>query len=171
VRSRDPTLRQRANGCTGGVIPELDSHDATSSNPKPLTTRFSPWHACGRDYDTYSAGMKRHADLSLVGCICRLAPGDNDGESASRQWEDIFGVPRSRDLVAFTNARLGFIRGEEGKPEGIVSITIAVKGQKTFDGIQERASQMGLCGDGWINMVGVRWYFSHAGEDTSTSKL
>jgi len=100
-----------------------------------------------------------------------LAPGDNDGESASRQWEDIFGVPRSRDLVAFTNARLGFIRGEEGKPEGIVSITIAVKGQKTFDGIQERASQMGLCGDGWINMVGVRWYFSHAGEDTSTSKL
>lgn len=154
-------------------MPELDAHQPNETNPTPLTTRFSPWHACGplASYPSYSAIMKRHSDLHLVGAVLRLAAGDSETEAASRQWEEIFGVPRSRDLLAFTNARIGFIRGEEGEREGLVSITIAVEGKERFQGILQRASNAGLCGDGWINMCGVRWYFVEAGQSQERSSL
>jgi len=159
-------------GIKGGMMPELDSHRPVPDNPDPLKSRFSPWHACGKEYDRYSAIMKRHSDLHLVGALLRLAPGDVDTESAARQWQDVFGVGMSRDLLAFTNARMGFIRGQEGKAEGLDSISIAVEGGGRFDGILQRASEEGLCGDGWINMCGVKWYFSHAGgEGKGPSKL
>ena len=146
-------------------MPELDSHTPTSTNKTPLQTRFSPWHACGSDYDSYSAGMKRHGDLFLLGAVLRLAPGDNDAEGGSKQWEALFGVTRSRDLLAFTNARMGFIPGREGQTEGLVSVTIGVKGQKRLDGIYQRAKEMGLSGEhGGIDMIGVRWHFVHLGE-------
>lgn len=73
-------------------------------------------------------------------------------------------MPTSRDLLAFTNTRMGFVRGQEGKSEGLDCITVAVNGKERFDGILERASKLGLCGDGWINMCGVRWFFVDAGE-------
>ncbi|KAF1986854.1 hypothetical protein K402DRAFT_331986 [Aulographum hederae CBS 113979] len=146
-------------GIQGGMMPELDSHFPSKENPTPITSRFSPWHACRNDYASYSAGMKRTSDLSLVGAVCRLAPGDIDTDAAAAQWEHTFGIAKSRDGLAFTNARLDFIRGIPGSPEGLVSVTIAVKGKDRFDAILERASKEGLCGDGWINMVGIRWYF------------
>ena len=154
-------------------MPELDSHKPSPTNPNPLSTRFSPWHACGplSSYPTYSAIMKRHSDLHLVGVVLRLAPGDSETEAASRQWEGIFGVPRSRDLLAFTNARMGFIRGEEGEREGLVSITIAVEGKERLSGILHRASKAGLCGDGWIDICGVKWYFVEAGQPKERSSL
>jgi hypothetical protein len=152
-------------------MPELDSHAKTSSNPNPLQDRFSPWHACGKDYPSYSAGMKRHASLSLLGCVLRLAPGDYDAELGSKQWEDMFGIARSRDLLAFTNSRIGFIPGREGEPEGLVSITVGVKGQKSVEDIYERARGIGLSIEqGGIAMVGVRWFFSNMGEEKG-SKL
>ena len=89
----------------------------------------------------------------------RLAPRDADTEGAARQWSEIFGIGTSRDLLAFTNARMGFVRGQEGKPEGLDCITMAVNGKDRFEGILERTSKEGLCGDGWINMCGVRWCF------------
>ncbi|KAF2237804.1 hypothetical protein EV356DRAFT_509686 [Viridothelium virens] len=166
-------VQYHPKGIKGGMMPELDSHQATQSNPTPLMTTFSPWHACGplSSYPTYSAAMKRHSDLHLAGAVLRLSPHDSATEAASRQWEEIFGIPRSRDLLAFTNARLGFIRGEEGQPEGLVSITIAVEGKERFNGILQRASGAGLCGDGWINMCGVKWYFVEAGESRERSNL
>jgi hypothetical protein len=159
-------IQYHPKGIKGGMMPELDSHHTTPSNPQPLIDRFSPWHACGPKalHPTYSDIMKKHADLHLVGAVLRLAPGDSATEAASRQWEDIFGVPRSRDLLAFTNARLGFIRGEAGQPEGLVSITIAIEGRTRFDSILERAREEGLCGDGWVNMCGIKWYFVQKGE-------
>jgi hypothetical protein len=147
------------NGLQGGVIAELDSHTPTKSNPTPLKDRFSPWHACGPDYAKYSEGMKRTSHLTLEGCVLRLAPGNLGHEAAARQWEEVFGVGRSRDLLAFTNARLGFIRGQEGKFEGLVSVTVGVNGTKELQGILDRASTAGLCGEGWINMCGIKWYF------------
>jgi len=155
----------------GGMMPELDSHPVTPSNPQPLEDSFSPWHACGKDFEKYSAVMKRHADIHLVGVLLRLAPDDVDTEGASRQWQEIFGVGMSRDLLAFTNAKMGFVRGQEGKMEGLDSITIAVDGAERFDGILRRASEEGLCGDGWIDMCGVRWFFVHAGSGKAVSKL
>lgn len=156
----------------GSMMPELDSHTATSSNPTPLQTRFSPWHACGSDVTSYTTGMKRHGDLFLLGAVLRLAPGDNDAEGGSKQWEELFGVARSRDLLAFTNARMGFIPGREGEPEGLVSITIGVKGQKRLDGIYEKAKEQGLSVEnGGIKMVGVKWHFTHMGEQEAGSKL
>lgn len=148
-------------------MPELDSHNVTPTNKTPLQSRFSPWHACGTDYPSYSAGMQRHADLSLLGCVLRLAPGDNDAELGSKQWEEMFGIARSRDLLAFTNCRLGFIGGREGEPEGLVSITVGVKGLKRVQGIYQRAKEMGLNFEhGGIDMIGVRWFFSHMGEES-----
>jgi hypothetical protein len=142
-------------------MPELDSHRPTPDNPTPLTTRFSPWHACGPDYASYSAGMKRHSDLQLMSAICRLAPGDKDTESAAKQWESLFGVQRNGDGLEFTNMRLRFISGEEGKAGGLVEIVIGVEGKERLRGVLERARREGLRvdGEGWVEMIGVRWAF------------
>lgn len=152
-------------------MPELDSHVPDPKNPTPLQSRFSPWHACGTDIDRYTSGMKRAQHLTLEGCVLRLQPGDLGHEAAARQWEEIFGVVRSRDLLAFTNARLGFIPGRKGQPEGLASITIGVKGKDEYDAILERARDAGLCGDGGIDMCGVRWYLALTGHGASQGKL
>ncbi|KAF2802706.1 uncharacterized protein BDZ99DRAFT_512370 [Mytilinidion resinicola] len=165
------TVQYHPSGMKGGIIPELDSHRPSKDNPKPLTSPFSPWHACGPDYKAYSAIMKRNTHIQLGGLVCRLAPGDVRHEEAPRQWEDMFGVARSRDLLAFTNARLGFMRGEEGKPEGIVSISIGVTGQDTLQGILDRASKEGLLEDGWVNLLGVKWSFYLASFGNAKTKL
>lgn len=160
----------------GGVIPELDSHDATEGYPTPLQTRFSPWHACGPDTESYIAAMKRSEHLSLLGVVCRLEPSEQSGEKAATQWEQTFGVPRSRDLNAFTNARLGFVAGQEGLPAGIISITIGVRGQKRREDIFRRAQKYGVVkterGRWQIEMLGVRWEFVLTGyEEAALSRL
>ena len=93
---------------------------------------------------------------------------DVDHEAVSREWEGVFGIPRSRDLLAFTNARMGFIRGVEGQPDGLASITIGVEGRDEFNAILDRAREELLCGDGWINMLGVKLYFTCMGEGAKT---
>jgi hypothetical protein len=144
-------------------MPELDSHTPGVTNPTPLTSRFSPWHGCGPNHKAYRPAMERSEHLTLQGCVLRLQPGDYDHEAASREWEAIFGVARSRDLLAFTNARLGFIPGKEGLTEGLVSITIGVKGKDKLDAIQKRAQEAGVKGDTGIEMCGVQWNFALAG--------
>lgn len=152
-------------------MPELDSHAPEPNNPTPLKSRFSPWHACGSDHKVYYPGMKRSEHLSLEGCVLRLQPGDSDHESASRQWEEMFGVARSRDLLAFTNARLGFVPGREGQPEGLVSITVGVKGQDRLDAILKRARDAGVYADGQLAMCGVRWNVVLTGHGDVKGKL
>jgi hypothetical protein len=103
--------------------------------------------------------MKRAAHLSLQGCILRLQPGDYGHEAAARQWEEIFGVARSRDLLAFTNARLGFVPGRQGQREGLVSITVGVRGQEKLNAVLQRAKEMDVCNDGYVRMCGIVWNF------------
>ena len=103
--------------------------------------------------------MKRCSHLHLVETVCRLTPEDTDTEAAAKQWEKIFGIPRIQNGLTFINGRLRFTPGEKGKPEGIESITLAVEGEKKFNDILDRARKEGLCGDGWINMLGLKWYF------------
>jgi len=148
----------------GNIMPELDSHSPQPGVPDGLETTIAPWHAINLPFETYERTMRRNTDLSIVGVQLRLKPGDLGGEDAARQWRDVFGVPMSRDLGAFTNARLGFLAGKEGKREGMEAITIAVKGRKRLDDILKRVAEEGLCGDGWTNMLGIRWYFTYAGE-------
>jgi len=145
-------------------MPELDSVDASAEYPNPLGERFSPWDPCGPNFEEYGKGMRKARDLHLVGVLLRLAPRDVDTKGAARQWSEIFGVGTNGDLLAFTNASMGFVKGQEGKPEGLDCITVAVDGKDRFEGILERASKERLCGEGWINMCGVRWYFVDAGE-------
>ena len=164
-------VQYHPKGIKGGMMAELDSHSPSPNNPTPLKSRFSPWHACGTDHKVYYPGMKRTSHLNLEGCILRLAPGDVGHEAASRQWEEIFGVVRSRDLLAFTNARLGFIPGKEGQSEGLVSITVGVNGKDKLDAILNRAREEGICGEGWINMCGVKWYFVLTGINDIQGKL
>ncbi|KAH7381344.1 hypothetical protein DE146DRAFT_624502 [Phaeosphaeria sp. MPI-PUGE-AT-0046c] len=141
----------------GGMMPELDSHASGPNNPRPLISRFSPWHACGSDHKAYYPGMKRSGDLTLEGCVLRLQPGDTDHEAAARQWEETFGVTRSRDLLAFTNARVGFVGGREGQPDGLLSITIGVNGRERLADIVSRAKEAGVYADGRLTMCGVQW--------------
>jgi hypothetical protein len=155
----------------GGVIPELDSHEPTTAYPDPIAAPFPPWHAIDLPHSAYLPAMKRTSALQISSVQCRLEPGDELLEDAARQWRDVLGVPLSRELVAFTNARLGFLRGEEGKKPGLERITIAVKGRERFDRILEVAREEGLCGDGWIDMCGVKWYFEYAGEPAENSML
>jgi len=155
----------------GGVIPELDSHEPTTIHPDPVAAPFPPWHAIDLPYTSYLPAMKRTANLQISSVQCRLEPGDERVEDAARQWRDVFGAPLSRDLVAFTNARLGFLRGAEDRKPGMERITVAVKGRKRFDRILQVAQEEGICGDGWINMCGVEWYFEYAGEPAENSML
>lgn len=141
----------------GGMMPELDSHASEPNNPTPLSSRYSPWHACGSDHKVYYPGMRRSAHLTLEGCVLRLQPGETDHEAAARQWEEIFGVPRSRDLLAFTNARLGFVGGREGQPDGLLSVTVGVDGREQLAGIVARAKEAGVYADGRLTVCGVLW--------------
>ena len=164
-------VQYHPKGIRGGVMAELDSHAPAADNPTPLSTRFSPWHACGPDYNAYAAAMHRTAHLSVQGCVLRLAPGDSDHEAAARQWEDTFGVVRSRDLLAFTNARLGFVPGRDGLHEGLVSITVGVDGTDKLEAIRARAKEAGVYGHGGVTMCGVQWHFVLTGHGEPTSKL
>ncbi|TLD24652.1 hypothetical protein E2P81_ATG11988 [Venturia nashicola] len=96
-------VQYHPKGIKGGMIPELDSHAITKQNPEPLKERFSPWHACGPDFQSYSRSMRNFSDLHLLGVLLRLEEGDVDTEGAAREWRDVFGVDMSRDLLAFTN--------------------------------------------------------------------
>jgi hypothetical protein len=160
-----------ANKVTGGMMPELDSHVPGPKNPTPIQSRFSPWHACGTDIARCRAGMERTQHLTLEGCVLRLQPGDLGHEAAAREWEEIFGVARSRDLLAFTNARLGFVPGREGQQEGLVSITIGVRGKDEYDAILERARQAGVRGNGGIDICGVKWYLALTANCATKEKL
>ena len=164
-------VQYHPKGIPGSIMPELDSHAPGANNPTPLSTRFSPWHACGSNYDAYTTAMKRAAHLTLQGCVLRLAPGDSNHEGAARQWEELFGVVRSRDLLAFTNARLGFIRGQDGLHEGLVSITVGVDGVDKLEAIRARAREAGMYGSEGIDMCGVLWHFVLTGHGESTSRL
>ncbi|KAH7397203.1 hypothetical protein BKA66DRAFT_508985 [Pyrenochaeta sp. MPI-SDFR-AT-0127] len=164
-------VQYHPKGIKGGMMPELDSHAPGPNNPTPLKSRFSPWHACGSDYQAYYPGMKRSEHLTLEGCVLRLQPGDFDHEAGSRQWEELFGVARSRDLLAFTNAKLGFVPGREGQTEGLVSITIGVNSQDKLEAILGRARKAGACGNGWLDMCGVKWHLVLTGRGESKGKL
>src|ERR1700743_3417711 len=102
-------------------MPELDSHAPSSANPDPLGSTFSPWHACGSEYEKYSAGMRRCAHLKLVSATLRLAPGQTDVERAAQQWQDYFGIKREGSDLLFTNSRLKFVPGVDGQPDGLES--------------------------------------------------
>jgi hypothetical protein len=164
-------VQYHPKGIKGGMMPELDSHTPGPNNPTPLTSRFSPWHACGSDHKVYYPGMKRSSHLTLEGCVLRLRPGELDHEAAARQWEEIFGVARSRDLLAFTNARLGFVAGREGLPEGLVSITVGVDGQDRLDAIRERAREAGVLVDRRFEMCGIQWNLVLKGHGDVKGKL
>jgi hypothetical protein len=159
------------NGHIGGIIPELDSHHSTPSNPTPLLARFSPWHTCGppSKHSTYAAGMRRQADLHLLSTTLRLKPMDTDTVDASKQWEQVFGVKAEGAEVAFTNATLKFIPGLAGEPEGIVEIRIGVEGKKRLGAIIELAKDERVVVDereGAVEMLGVRFHFVLAEQGT-----
>jgi len=116
--------------------------------------------------------MERAADLQIAGVLCRLELGDGDVVGAARRWRDVFGTLNKGNRVVFTNAELEFLPGKEGKRPGLERVTITVRGRKRFDGILDAAREEGICGDGWINMCGVKWYFVHAGgKGKSPSRL
>ena len=156
-------------------MPELDSHHKSYSNPDPLDTRFSPWHACGptSTYPTYSAAMKRHADLHLLGATLRLMPGERNTYDAAKQWEEVLGVKAQEGVVLFTNGKIGFTNGVEGKAEGIVEIRIGVEGRERLTDIFERAREEGCKVDqhqGTVEMLGVQFVFIQF-SDGAKSKL
>jgi len=160
-------IQYHPKGIPGGMMPELDSHKPSPTNPTPLEDVFSPWHPCGSDYEQYSAGMKRCSHLRLLGATCRLSPGQTDTEAAAGLWEKYFGVRRESSDLVFTNARLKFVPGVHGQPEGLESVTVEIKGKERFDKALDVVSKEGLCGDGWANILGVKWYFVLSSEESS----
>ncbi|KAH6713726.1 hypothetical protein BKA61DRAFT_735324 [Leptodontidium sp. MPI-SDFR-AT-0119] len=135
-------VQYHPKGIPGGVIPELDSHRPHPDYPDPLGERFSPWHAAGPEE--------------------KLEAGGGDVEGAARKWEDIFGAGRRKGVgeLLFTNAKMVFLRGENGAREGLVEVGIAVEGRERRDGIFKRAREEGLRVDGdVVEMLGIRWKF------------
>lgn len=150
-------------------MPELDSHSPTPDNPTPLSTVNSPWHACGKDYASYSAGMKRCNHLSLVEATCRLDSGEEDVRAAVRTWEKLFGVESQEDELLFTNASLKFVEGIDQKPAGLVSLTIAVSTQSELNDILQRAGKHGVRDGTGLQMLGIQWNL--VVKSASSSKL
>ena len=109
--------------------------------------------------------MKRHGHLHLLGAILQLAPGDVDVEGAAKQWETLFGVKKvGIGEVRFTNSRLAFLNGQEGKSEGLKEIVVGVEGREKLLSILERARKEGFEVDervggkgGQFSMFGVTW--------------
>jgi hypothetical protein len=153
------------------MMPELDSHKPSPENPEPLMSPFSPWHACGTDYKSYSAGMRRASHLQLLQATCRLKPGEKDTEGAARTWEQVFGVKREGSELVFTNSRLKFTKGVDGLPEGLESITIGVKGKARYDDILRRAGNQNVYRDGRAVMLGVEWRFVPLPDSEARSKI
>jgi hypothetical protein len=79
---------------------------------------------------------------------------------AVEQWENIFGVRRDGEEVLFTNARMGFIQGDDGKADGIVDIMIGVEGKRRLEEILWRAKFEGLTLTKYgFEMLGINWQF------------
>ena len=154
-------------------MPELDSHAQTANNTTPLESRYSPWHACGNDYDAYSAKMKQCTHLEFVSATCRLDPGDDDAEraAAANQWSEIFGVACRDNELLFTNMRLKFVPGIEGKPAGLDSITIRVNSKEHFDRILDVGRKLNLREESCIYMLGLKWHIVLADDRQEKSKL
>jgi hypothetical protein len=171
-------IQYHPKGIKGGLMPELDSMATSREYPDPVNTRFGPWHACGKEYELYSAGMKRSSHLQLVGVECGLGQGDKDTEAAAKQWEEIFGVIGNRNGyeygLEFTNAAMRFTKGKKTNGQGLRSITIEVSGQEKLNEILERARREGVYGDGEtgtsgaIWMLGVIWDFVIADSNNKT---
>jgi hypothetical protein len=159
-------VQYHPKGIKGGVMPELDSYDPTVAFPNPVVTEFSPWLALGprERAPLYLAAMRHSSHLRLVGVVLRLDQDDADTLGAAKQWEETFGVVRRGELLCYTNSRIGFVAGIKGMSEGIHSITLAVEGKERMDRMLWAAKEEGLCGDGWVDIVGVRWYFIEARE-------
>ncbi|KAL6247284.1 hypothetical protein RBB50_005630 [Rhinocladiella similis] len=157
-------IQYHPRGIPGGIMPELDSHATTAANPDPLS-EFSPWHTCGPSstYPAYSAAMRRNSHLRLIGATLRLSPDQSDvtPHAAARKWHEIFGMPYQDDELfnVFTNSRVRFLPPTPGHREGLESITIQVTGKARFDNLLEKVAGQGLCGDGWTNLLGIKWYF------------
>jgi len=154
-------VQYHPKGIKGGVMPELDSHKPTADWPSPVWTQISPTITLGPmdRAPIYLAAMEHSSFLRLVGVVLRLDPGDEDTIGAAKQWEDTFGITRSQDQLLFTNARIGFVSGQKGEPAGIHSIIIAVNGKQRLERMLWSAKVENLCGDGYVQMLGVRWYF------------
>ncbi|KAF4632994.1 hypothetical protein G7Y89_g5126 [Cudoniella acicularis] len=157
-------VQYHPKGIKGGMIPELDSHHPYPSNPTPLESPFSPWHALGpsSNHSIHGKAMMKYSHLHLLSITCRLAPGVADIAGAARQWEELFDVRSAahEGQLQFTNARLRFLPGKENEKEGLLEVCVGVEGTDQLNDILDRAEKEGLVKkDGLVDMVGVLWKF------------
>jgi hypothetical protein len=59
------------------------------------------------------------------------------------------------------NAKMGFMKGEKGRTDGIVDITIGVEGKRRLEEILWRAKfeDLALDESDSLSMLGVKWRF------------
>lgn len=151
-------------------MPELDSHRPAPGNPTPLASPLSPWHACGPDYDFYSAAMARTSHLQMLEATCRLATG-TDPEEAARKWQTMFGVKKNGSTVVFSNMRLRFTKADRNQPDGLESITVGIQGRKVYQDVLRRADEAGVLQDGRARMLGINWHFVALDAEEGMSRL
>lgn len=148
-------------------MPELDTYtpqQGQSGIPSFMDTPITPWPPCGADYPTYSREMSRRTHLQLLGATCRLAAGDNsncrDTASAARKWEELFGVHAQGNENVFTNCRVRFVPNPGDLPDGLVSVTVGIRGKEAYERVLFAAGEEGLMSwDGRVFMLGVEWEF------------
>jgi hypothetical protein len=152
----------------GNIMPELDTMYPTEAWPDMLGSRWAPWHGFPGTYEKYAPAMKRTAHIHVVDVKFRLPMGDDGVLNAAWQWKNVFGVPLIGKTLTFTNATMEFLPGEEGKREGLESLTVAVQGKGKLVGILQRARREGILRDGFIDLCGAKWYFVYAGEENES---
>ena len=148
-------------------MPELDTYNPQkqqSGMPSFINAPIAPWPPCGDDYLTYSRKMSRRTHLQLLGATCRLAAGDDsngrDTASAAQKWEELFRVHAQGDENVFTNCRVRFVSNPEDLPDGLVSVTVGIRGEEAYRKTLFAAGEEGLMSwDGRVSMLGVEWEF------------
>ncbi|PLN78354.1 hypothetical protein BDW42DRAFT_144628 [Aspergillus taichungensis] len=156
-----------SKGIPGNIMPELDTYTPLQDQshiPSFIDAPIAPWPPCGADYPVYSREMSRRTHLQLLGATCRLASGNNsnsgDATIAARKWEELFGVHAQGNENVFTNCRMRFVSNPGDLPDGLVSVTVGIRGEEAYERVLFAAGEEGLISwDGRVSMLGVEWEF------------
>ncbi|TPX32878.1 hypothetical protein SmJEL517_g04073 [Synchytrium microbalum] len=138
----------------GGNILSISHHAKYGGDP--VASPLADWPA-GGPRDIWIPASKRADKIRLVGCSIQ---SDNPKELAAH-WSQMLNLPVSLDkgipCIDFSNARLKFVEGTDGRGEGICELDVAVE---DVSAATKRAIGAGgrLQGDR-VEMVGMWFHF------------
>ena len=140
--SEDYRLMQLHPRDTGGTFFELDEQLGENAQE-----RDGPWHPAGPDW-------QRANRTERVGGIVAAEVQCDDPNAIAQRWAEIAEIDLEGNTMPLENATVRFVPIEDGRPEGLSAIDIAVNDK---DAILEAADAIGAVrAENQIYLCGVR---------------